>query len=455
MSSQSRRMSAEEIAALRALWDGRSAGEYVNDVARRAGVDRSTVYRWCDTGRPSGRATGRPTTDPVADPADLNPIVSREEDGKSLKIEFTSDTEVVTLADVIARAGADMTVWRVVRFRAKAWTGMMRVRTGVDGETGKARPDQPHIKHMWLITAEFERAMSQPYEDACRAIYERMATHAPSYRPAIRINPREPFLLIPALTDCHFGKLAWRRETGEDYDLKIAETRFRDALTDLLDRAAGYEIGEIAFILGSDAAHVDNQISTTTAGTFQDADGRLAKIVETIEANYIWGLELLAEIAPVKAYLVQGNHDFQTSYHVARTVAAWFRNHPEISIDSSPTPRKYHRYGTSLIGMTHGNNEKRAELPIIMATERPRDWAETTSREWLVGHEHRTKVTHSTAVDGNQGVVIRTIRSLSGRDFWHNLKGYVANDQSAEAYLYSKSSGYAGHFLARPRPAVA
>ena len=40
---------------------------------------------------------------------------------------------------------------------------------------------------------------------------------------------------------------------------------------------------------------------------------------------------------------------------------------------------------------THGSEEKRDSLPMLMANERKELWAETKFREWHLGHMHRKK----------------------------------------------------------------
>ena len=93
-----------------------------------------------------------------------------------------------------------------------------------------------------------------------------------------------------------------------------------------------------------------------------------------------------------------------------------------------------------LIGLTHGNQEKHSSLPVIMATERPHDWAASTVREWHVGHLHKARRVDYVGLDTHDGVPVRTLRSLSAVDAWHFRKGYVGTERAAEAYLYSRDS---------------
>jgi hypothetical protein len=132
-------------------------------------------------------------------------------------------------------------------------------------------------------------------------------------------------------------------------------------------------------------------------------------------------------------------------------VAAVFRNSDRVHVDFSPTTRKYHRYGVNLIGFAHGCDEKIPDLPLIMATERPRDWAETTTREFHVGHVHHSKRLSSRDIDSKMGVRVRTLQSLTPPDAWHYRCGFIGSTRAAEAFLWSRERGFVANFEAKAR----
>jgi hypothetical protein len=288
---------------------------------------------------------------------------------------------------------------------------------------------------------------------ACESILERMKAHSPDYGdlPTLAI-PDDPHLLEIDLFDAHFGKLAWGLECGEDYDLKIAERIYRTAVEELVRKASGYNIGRILLPFGSDMIHVDGSANETAAGTLQDVDGRFVKILNAVFAATVWAVDYLAAIAPVDIVHIPGNHDYTTSLMMAHSLWCWYRNADRVNVDCRPKPRKYYRYGTTLIGLTHGNEENPKSLPMLMANEcRDKGWSETTHHEWHIGHLHKQKKTETISTDTTDGVVVRILGSLSAADAWHFRKGYVASRRVAEAYLYSFADGYTGHFNAIAR----
>jgi hypothetical protein len=248
------------------------------------------------------------------------------------------------------------------------------------------------------------------------------------------------------IPDLHLGKLCWEPETGNNYDLKIAEEVYDAAVVDLLRYAEGFDVERVVFLLGSDYFHFDTPRGTTTGGTPLDVDGRLAKMFEAGFLGATRALDRAAETCRrVDAVYVPGNHDGTLSYCLARAVAAQFHCSDRIRVDYGPAVRKYVRHGCNLIGYTHGQSIKRDKLPLIMATERKADWAETTCREWHLGHLHTSKC------DEHAGVKVRVVSSLSGTDAWHYENGFVGNARAAEAFVYDRKLGFVANFAAAAR----
>ncbi len=274
---------------------------------------------------------------------------------------------------------------------------------------------------------------------AAESLVSTVASKAPPQPKRLAWKP-SPILCEIALYDHHFGKLAWAPETGSNYDLDIAERLYEHAVLDLLDRVKSYRPEEFLLTVGQDIFHVDNAQYQTTAGTPQDTDGRLSKMIETAERATFRAVRELAKRGKVKVLWVKGNHDAVMSQMLCRVIAAEFRHDDRVTVDVSPAARKYVRYGASLLGFVHGNGIPTRDLPLIMARERPKDWAQCTTREWHTGHLHQERVTEKL------GVRVRILPSLCGTDAWHSEAGYVGNRRAAEAYLYEKTGGYFAHF---------
>lgn len=347
-------------------------------------------------------------------------------------------------ADALREFQIDPAVWYVDLMTVKAWT--VTVQEKANG-AAKAKRIQNYG-----VTLKLKRILPYAFQRASEALFERLGRSAPRFK-APKLPRRrgcETFLAVMCLFDAHFGKLCWKPETRNDYDLKIAESTYRNAVDDLLAESASRPIERWLYPIGNDFFHMDNRKNMTTAGTPQDVDGRYEKIIVAGEAAVLWAVERMAEIAPVSVVHVPGNHDRTASWHLARTVETYFRHHPAVEVDRGPSPRKYYTWEITLLGLTHGDEEKMNILPSLMSVERPTDWAATTCREWLCGHDHRTRQWQTKGADTYEGVTVRKLRSLSGTDAWHHGKGYVGV-RAAEVYFYGKTRGYAGHAVVNAR----
>ncbi len=346
-------------------------------------------------------------------------------------------SRIKTAEQAMKAAEVDTAEWFAEKVIIKKWEVLRR--------------DDKEPVQMFGVTVHLRRRVAKAAVDAVEMLCGRIASLS-KRAPAKKYKPNgERFMLEFSPFDTHFGKLCWARETGDDYDLAIAERLFADALEEILSYVPHLKgIERFVFPVGNDLFHTDTIDDTTTAGTPQDTDGRWAKMWATGQAACVRAINRMTQIAPVDVLWVPGNHDWKTSFHLAANLDAWYRNDENVAVDLNPSPRKYLKYGATLLGFTHGHEEKHQSLPTIMATERPDLWAATLFHEWHIAHQHRKRKLDFMSVDSHDGVVVRTLPSISGSDGWHHKKGYIGN-RAAEAYLWSFERGYAGHFSANVR----
>jgi len=292
---------------------------------------------------------------------------------------------------------------------------------------------------VWLRTDADEFALAEKL----RASLER--NPAVLRRPDL--EPGELFAVL-SLPDLHVGMLAWYRETGENYDTEIALGRMNAAAANLLSRLSGLRVGEIVFPIGNDIFHADTHENTTTAGTRVDVDSRWQRAFQMMAEALIKGpISWAAEIAPVHVVVVPGNHDYQRAFYLGE-VMRWYyegRGLP-VEVDNSPRLRKYYRRGKVLLGFTHGAWVKANQLPLIMATEAPQDWAEAVWREWLLGHYHRKREMAWNSTEEVGGVRLRVLPSLATPDAWHYQQGFVGGIREGTLSLYSDDGLWADYY---------
>ena len=248
------------------------------------------------------------------------------------------------------------------------------------------------------------------------------------------INKSDDLMLEVSVVDLHLSKLSWEPEVGESYDYKIAEERYKQVIDDVYNRAVERRPGKILVPFGQDFFHTDTTQGTTTAGTYVDKDGRWQKQFAKGFELLVWTFDRFAELAPVEGVLVPGNHDKMLSYCAMVALSAWFKDRQDIIINPDIKMRKYIEFGLNLIGFTHGDKE-RGRIYGNMQVEVPQAWGRTKFKEWHTGHIHHEMTKE------NNGVIVRSLSSITATDAWHFEKGYVGNVAKSQSFLWHKNKG--------------
>lgn len=344
--------------------------------------------------------------------------------------ESGGSATIRTLDDLLEACAVDLTRWQVERYTVNKWDSVQR---GADGE--------PQLTELYQV-----KAYLKPLPGAALAaelvagLIEDMKAHAPAY-PAIRrvADQERVHMLELDPHDLHVGMLAWAAETGEDYDSAIASDLARRAAERLIRLSAGFAFERVLIPLGNDLYHSDRMVEgkggVTARGTQQDVDTRRGKMIRSGIQLCIALIDMARVVAPVEVVIVPGNHDTETMPMLGEVLAAWYRLDPDVTVRNDPAPRHYVRYGASLIGLCHGHEGKAADLPLIMATERP-DFGEARFRLWRVGHLHRK----GEWISEHSGVRICTAPSLAARDHWHVAQGY-GHMRAMEGHVWHRDYG--------------
>ena len=283
-----------------------------------------------------------------------------------------------------------------------------------------------------------------------------------------RPKPDGECLLVIDLADVHVGKLCVETETGYTYSRDVAVHRMVEGTRELIRKASGMGVGRILFVVGNDILHVDNARSSTTSGTPQDTHGTIHQLYRDAFAGYVKCIELARLTAPVDLVFCPSNHDWLMGWCLAREVGAWFRNAPDVTATEynlSELHRKYYRFENNLIGITHGDGAKEADLYPLMMTEARPHIADCTHRYWYVHHLHH-KIRKQAGVTAHKrekdhigmtmmhnavrsvegdNVQIEYVRSMSPPDGWHDRNGYV-NRQAVECFVHHPHDGQDGRF---------
>lgn len=308
-------------------------------------------------------------------------------------------------------------------------------------QTQLARADRQDAEKWRLQEFTHEQRMSD-FTQAIADFEQRYVPEKLNFKKLHKITG--PHLLDLSLNDLHYGKLAIQEVSGSTYNRDLARKAALWAVEKLLSNALFYEIDQILFEVGNDLFHVDTYRNVTTKGTPQDVDGMSETHFGEVLELIISCIDLLSQVAPVHVPIVPGNHDRERCGYLGAALKQYYRNNPNVTIDASLLSRKYFRYGTTVIGKTHGDGPADSKLPMILAIEAAEHWGDTLFREMHVSHKHMHEYREIMLNDELTGVRLRRKPSLSGTDRWHSHAGWIGAMRSAEAYIYHKEQGYAG-----------
>ena len=292
----------------------------------------------------------------------------------------------------------------------------------------------------WSIQFRPSSDTGPTFDQMLRDHIHDVKNHTFKYEKIEREKYTDPCLLVVDPADIHIGKLATSFETGEDYNSQIAVQRVREGVDGILQKSSGFNIDQIVFVVGNDILHIDTPTRKTTAGTPQDTDGMWYSNFLTAKKLYVEIIDKLMMLADVHVMYNPSNHDYTNGFFLADSIATWYKDCENVTFDVSISHRKYYQYGNSLIGTTHGDGAKQADLPILMAQEAKRKWSETKHRYVYMHHVH-----HKVAKD-YIGVTVEALRSPSGTDSWHHRNGYQHAPKAVEGFIHSKDNGQIARF---------
>ena len=236
------------------------------------------------------------------------------------------------------------------------------------------------------------------------------------------------------IPDLHSGLLSWRCETGEDYDLNIAKERFFKAISDIIRRSGVHSFSKVLLVTLGDLLHTDNDSQTTTKGTFQQVDGRLAKIFDCTLDMLIDAVKMLSSLAPVEVIYISGNHDRVLGYTLVKAAKKAFEGNEKITFDTSPNPQKFRLIGNSLVGWTHGDMPKKNMHGWLQDRAR-KEFGESKYAEIHSGHYHSEQVVCAA------GVTIRYMPNLASASYWEHQQGFPNTTKTVICYRWHKEKG--------------
>jgi hypothetical protein len=244
-------------------------------------------------------------------------------------------------------------------------------------------------------------------------VYKGLAGCSPE--PTVRFE--HDWINVIPIGDPHLGMLSWAPETGDHFDTKIACRELLTAIKELIDKMPTAE----RIIIGNlgDALHAqDDNARTPGHGHQLDVDTRYAHVLDQAHALFRGMVDYaLTRHKHVTFRNLPGNHDPRVAAELMMWMRAVYENDPRVEIADAFRAHQYDEFGCNIIGWHHGDRNKPADLPAIMAADHDGAhtgaWGRTHEHVWHVGHVHHTTVKESPSC------LVWTHNTLAGRDAYH------------------------------------
>jgi hypothetical protein len=291
--------------------------------------------------------------------------------------------------------------------------------------------EQGNTKLQWIKTS----ADMETLRAAQAAVLRQMTRKLPAL-PRIKAPAEQSADLctVYTMTDCHVGMLAWSRETGEAWDLNIAERCLTETLLQMIDAAPASALGVLNQL--GDFLHFDSlQPMTPTHHHILDADSRYQKVVE-VAVRILESViaAMLTKHAAVHVEMKEGNHDPTGSVWLRVMFARIFRDNPRVTVNLSPNPYTAKQWGETMLGFYHGHLAKLPSLPLVFAQQFSEMWGATKFRYIHTGHKHHVEEKEHPGIKVIQHPTIAAPDAFAARGGW-------LSKRQATSMTYHKTRG--------------
>lgn len=270
------------------------------------------------------------------------------------------------------------------------------------------------------------------------ALAERLIAAFRDLPPVEPVRPPDVYdadlLTVYPIADAHLGAMAWREETGENYNTRIAAARIRDWMARAVD--ASPPSAEAVILDVGDLTHADDQTNQTPRSKHQlDVDTRHFRTLDITIAAIAYAVDYaLRRHSHVRVRILQGNHNPSAYMAVMFALSERYRAEPRVTVEKVPGEFWVHRFGDCLLAAHHGDKAKPERIVMFLADEHAVAWGATRHRYLWTGHLHH----HRSADIG--GVQWEQLRAVTARDAYAVSHAYSARAQ-LQAITLHKTRG--------------
>ena len=236
------------------------------------------------------------------------------------------------------------------------------------------------------------------------------------------------------LTDYHLGMMAWHEETGDDWDMEIAEKTLINFFKQGIEQSP--KANEAIFAQIGDFLHWDGMDAVTPASKHVlDADTRFTKLVR-VAIRVIRKIikMLLNKYQKVTVIMAEGNHDPASSIWLREILSSFYENEKRLVIDTNADPYYCVTFGKNCLFYHHGHKRRLKNIDSAFVGKFKKEFGSADFVYGHTGHLH-----HEHKVETNL-MVIEQHRTLAAKDAYASRGGYLSG-RDAKVITYHKDYG--------------
>lgn len=267
------------------------------------------------------------------------------------------------------------------------------------------------------------------------AAIEGFKDEIPRISPAdIVTHGNESLLNCYVITDYHLGMLSWREETGEDWDVKIAEKLIIKWFAQAIEMSPDADTAILAQL--SDFLHFDGMDAVTPASKhLLDVDTRFAKLVRSaIRVLRTITNMLLSKHKKLHIIMADANHDPVSQIWLREWFSVMYENEPRVTVDKSPSPYNAYEFGKTALFFHHGHKRKVSNVSEVFAAQFREVFGRTKHAYAHMGHLHHLDIKE------NNLMIVEQHRTLAPADAYAARGGWLSG-RDAKVITYHKQYG--------------
>lgn len=291
-----------------------------------------------------------------------------------------------------------------------------------------------------LIQWTKTRLDDEQYQQMVREAIATFCDSVPKLTPVAPAPAQYQNDIIPwiEIGDAHFGMLAVAAETGEDFNLAIAENEMKGALGILIDELVPCE----RLVLNDlgDFTHYDNASKVTERSRNPlDTCSTYPEMIRVYSRTFRWIIEkALTKAQHVDVIINQANHSRTNDWWMAELVRVAYGHTGRVHVLNNDSPFIAYRMGKTLVMTHHSDLCKPKDLINVLTHDFREDFGQTEFHYIDIGHIH-----HGMVMKEHPSVFIESFNHLARNEAYSHNHGY-RNRKSMTVILRSKTYGEVG-----------